>query len=145
MTLAQLAPHAALLAALTVLAVLCLREGYRGRHKPGHGELRPHSRHVGTAAQDTAAIAHQAIREGWTDPTEETHILRPNTPARTETTDDGRTVTVITMKRYCPDGHLVGDVTDAEVEAAISGTRLPDVRLDCTDCRTALTTEETDR
>lgn len=40
MTLTHIAPHAALLAALAVLAVLCLREGYRGRHNPEQGEPR---------------------------------------------------------------------------------------------------------
>jgi hypothetical protein len=38
MTLTHLAPHVALLVALTVLTVLCLREGYRGRHNPEQGE-----------------------------------------------------------------------------------------------------------
>lgn len=40
MTVTQFAPHAALLAALTVLAVLCLWEGYRGRHHTEQGEPR---------------------------------------------------------------------------------------------------------
>ena len=56
MTLALLAPHAALLAAGTTLSVLCLREGYRGRHTPGHGRERPHSRHAGTKQQDHDAL-----------------------------------------------------------------------------------------
>lgn len=41
MTVAQFAPHAALLAALTVLTVLCLREGRRDqRHHAEQGEHR---------------------------------------------------------------------------------------------------------
>lgn len=56
MTVLQLAPHAALLAAGVTLTVLVLREGYRGRHNPGHGHTRPHSRYVGTAQQDHDAI-----------------------------------------------------------------------------------------
>ncbi|GAA2946324.1 hypothetical protein GCM10020227_11510 [Streptomyces flavovirens] len=56
MTLAHLAPHAALLAAGTTLSVLCLQEGHRDRHTPGHGHTRPHSQSVGTAQQDRAAI-----------------------------------------------------------------------------------------
>lgn len=55
-TLAHLAPHAALLAAGATLSVPCLREGHRGRHNPGHGHTRPHSRGVGTAQQDHNAI-----------------------------------------------------------------------------------------
>lgn len=58
MTLALLAPHAALLAAGTTLTVLCLQEGHRGRHTPGHGRTRPHNAVVGTAQQD-----HNAIKE----------------------------------------------------------------------------------
>ena len=56
MTLALLAPHAALLAAGTTLSVLCLQEGHRGRVRPGHGRVRPHSTRVGTAQQDHDAI-----------------------------------------------------------------------------------------
>ena len=56
MTTLQLLPHAALLVALTVLTVLVLREGYRGRHTPGHGHTRPHSAGVGSATDDKTAI-----------------------------------------------------------------------------------------
>lgn len=43
MTAAHLAPHAALLAALTVVTVLSLREGHRGRHRAGHGRTDDHA------------------------------------------------------------------------------------------------------
>lgn len=56
MTVAHLAPHVALLAALTVATVLVLREGRRGRTQPGHGQWRPHSQSVGTAQHDRDAI-----------------------------------------------------------------------------------------
>lgn len=52
MTAALLAPHAALLTACTVLAVLVVREGHRGRVRPGHGRTRAHSRWVGTEQHD---------------------------------------------------------------------------------------------
>ena len=53
MTAAHLAPHAALLAALTVATAFSLREGHRGRHTPGHGHTRPHSAHDATEGDPT--------------------------------------------------------------------------------------------
>jgi hypothetical protein len=55
-TAAHAAPAVAVCALLAVAAVLLLREGHRGRARPGHGRLRPHSRDVGTAQQDHNAI-----------------------------------------------------------------------------------------
>lgn len=63
MTLAHHAPALALLASLTVLAVLLLREGHRDHTRPGHGHQRPHSRDVGAAQQDTDAIKENDMTE----------------------------------------------------------------------------------
>lgn len=46
MTVAHLAPHVALLAALTVATVLVLREGHRGHTRPGHGRPRAQPREM---------------------------------------------------------------------------------------------------
>jgi hypothetical protein len=60
---------------------------------------------------------------------------RTFTPDWVETTDDGRTRTHITMKRVCNGcGEYVGDVTDAEMDCAIDGRPLPDVRNECEHC-----------
>lgn len=63
---------------------------------------------------------------------------RPCTPDRRETTDDGREVTVVTVKRYCPRGHLLGDATEAEVLAASRGVDLPRDH-GCAECRDGVT------
>ena len=56
---------------------------------------------------------------------------RLNTPDRVHG-DGSRT---ITTKRACNGcGALVGDITDAEMEAAIGGRPLPDVRQECPTC-----------
>jgi len=57
--------------------------------------------------------------------------------ARTRTPDrrnpDGSTT--VTMQRACNGcGHLIGDVTDAEVQAVIEGRPLPDARNECPNC-----------
>lgn len=70
-------------------------------------------------------------------------MLRPNTPDHTETGADGRTTTVITLKRYCRSGHLVGDATEEEVMATVGGRPRPPAQLDCEQCRDALTEETT--
>lgn len=60
---------------------------------------------------------------------------RTFTPDRVEITEDGRKVTHITTKRCCNGcGQYVGDVTDAEMAAAIGGRPLPDVRRECPAC-----------
>ncbi|WP_128378513.1 hypothetical protein [Streptomyces cavernae] len=54
-----------------------------------------------------------------------------NTPAR-PLTSGGRAVRV---KRACNGcGHTIGDATDAEIEACIAGTPLPDNRDQCPHC-----------
>ncbi|MFJ3097386.1 hypothetical protein [Streptomyces hydrogenans] len=64
---------------------------------------------------------------------------RTITPDHTETTDDGRTITVVTTKRYCDRDHLLGDATDAEIQAAIDGRPLPDVSSECHECEPRMT------
>jgi hypothetical protein len=68
---------------------------------------------------------------------------RTFTPDRVETTEDGRTRTHITMKRVCNGcGEYVGDVTDAEMDCAIEGRPLPDVRSDCKHCAPVVDLEQ---
>uniref|UniRef100_UPI001F22C4AA hypothetical protein n=1 Tax=Streptomyces sp. SBT349 TaxID=1580539 RepID=UPI001F22C4AA len=82
-----------------------------------------------------------------------THTPRPHTQEQTVTPDPTTghpdeppafaavalaAVTGITLKRYCDNGHLVGDATDAEVLAAARGHALPSARLDCVECRDEL-------
>jgi hypothetical protein len=56
---------------------------------------------------------------------------RPSTPERIN--DDGSRT--ITTKRACNGcGNLLGDITEQEVTAAISGRPLPDVRRECPAC-----------
>ena len=56
---------------------------------------------------------------------------RPNTPDRVNP-DGSRS---ITTKRACNGcGDLIGDITDAEMQAAIGGRALPDVRRECPTC-----------
>lgn len=58
---------------------------------------------------------------------------RTNTPDRTNA--DGSTT--VTTKRACNGcGTLIGDVTDTEIEAAVYGDDLPDVRNECPVCLT---------
>lgn len=60
---------------------------------------------------------------------------RMHSPDRKKLTADGRTVTTVTMKRHCNGCNAtVGDVTDAEVERAIAGLPLVDVRAECLNC-----------
>jgi hypothetical protein len=57
--------------------------------------------------------------------------VRTNTPDRTN--DDGSRT--ITTKRACNGcGELIGDITNAEMAAAIDGRPLPDVRRECATC-----------
>lgn len=56
---------------------------------------------------------------------------RTNTPDRVNP-DGSKT---ITTKRACNScGHLIGDITTAEMNAAIAGRPLPDVRRECPTC-----------
>ncbi|MGY4903291.1 hypothetical protein [Streptomyces sp. 900116325] len=75
MTAALLAhsPAYAIGALLLLAAHLCgrLERWHTRRAAAIAGHTRPHSRHVGTAEQDAAAIAAQAIREEWIDATTE--------------------------------------------------------------------------
>lgn len=61
-------------------------------------------------------------------------MTRRITADRTETTADGRTITTATIKRYCDRDHVVGDASDAEIEAAIAGRPMPDVTAECRQC-----------
>jgi hypothetical protein len=57
---------------------------------------------------------------------------RTHTPDRTN--DNGSTT--IKLKRACNGcGHLLGDVTEAEMERAVAGAPLLDVRAECGHCR----------
>jgi hypothetical protein len=61
-------------------------------------------------------------------------MTRTYTPDRTNP-DGSRT---ITMKRACNGcDALIGDATDAEIDAAISGSELPDARHECPACSAA--------
>lgn len=60
--------------------------------------------------------------------------------ARRPWTPDEKTATGtrITVKRACNGcGTLIGDVTEAEIEAAIGGARMTDVRGECARCSSA--------
>ncbi len=53
--------------------------------------------------------------------------------------DSKRGARTITLQRCCNGcGRELRDVTDAEIDAAIEGRRLPDVRHECPDCAPAL-------
>lgn len=70
-------------------------------------------------------------------------MTRTFTPDRVETKDDGRTTTTITTKRVCNGcGEFVGDVTDAEMDCAIDGRPLPDVRGECAHCAHVVALEQ---
>lgn len=74
MIAARLTVPLLLLASTGVLAALLASWGRSDRRRAARAAeiaARPHSNRVGTAEQDAAAIAHQAIREGWTEPTED--------------------------------------------------------------------------
>lgn len=63
---------------------------------------------------------------------------RPRTPARTVTLPDGTVRTTKIVQRACNGcGQLLGDVTDAEMEDAVAGAPLSDVRAECPTCRPA--------
>jgi hypothetical protein len=63
---------------------------------------------------------------GGTDMT----TMRPDTPPRYE---GGKTI--VTNKRSCNGcGQVLGDATEAELEAAVNGRPLPDARKDCLHC-----------
>lgn len=48
--------------------------------------------------------------------------------------EDGSTT--ITVQRCCNGcGYSLGDVTMAEIDCAVSGAELPDVRMECPECR----------
>lgn len=62
-------------------------------------------------------------------------MKRAFTPDRQEATEDGRTRTVVVMKRACNGcGALVGDVTGEEMDRAIAGLPSEDVRAECSRC-----------
>lgn len=54
-------------------------------------------------------------------------MIRPSTPPRRTETGS----TILTVKRVCPCGRELGDATDAELDAAVDGRPLPDVRDEC--------------
>ncbi|MGW0821797.1 hypothetical protein [Streptomyces sp. NPDC002845] len=62
-------------------------------------------------------------------------MTRTHTPDQVTTDADGRKTTIVTTKRACNGcGELVGDITEAEMTAAIAGRPLPDVRRECPTC-----------
>ena len=68
------APVYAIAALLFLAAALCGRLGrWHARRAAVVAEqaARPYSANVGTRTDRAAAIAHQAIHDGWTNPTEE--------------------------------------------------------------------------
>lgn len=68
---------------------------------------------------------------------------RTFTPDRKETNAQGRTVTHITMKRVCNGcGEYVGDVTEHEIDCAVDGQPLPDVRSECKHCAPVVALEQ---
>jgi hypothetical protein len=72
-------------------------------------------------------------------------VSRTFTPDRVVTQADGRTITTITTKRVCNGcGEFVGDVTDAEMDCAIDGRPLPDVRSECEHCAPVVALEQAD-
>jgi len=61
---------------------------------------------------------------------------RTFTPDEVTVNEDGHKRTTIHMKRACNGcGQDVGDVTDAELDCAVDGRPLPDVRGECDNCR----------
>lgn len=60
-------------------------------------------------------------------------ILPRHTTPLHKNPDGSETITVQRCCNGC--GLSLGDVTLAEIEAAIDGRRLPDVRMECPDCR----------
>lgn len=68
--------------------------------------------------------------------------MRTHTPPVTTIREDGRTSTRHTVQRACNGcGHDIGDVTEEEMEAAINGWPLPDVRHECAWCAMFLAEE----
>lgn len=66
--------------------------------------------------------------------------MRTHTPPRVTTKPDGRTTTTHTVQRACNGCHrTIGDVTDEEMDAAMNGLPLPDVRDECPWCAPFLT------
>ncbi|AEI11842.1 hypothetical protein Celgi_1323 [Cellulomonas gilvus ATCC 13127] len=55
-------------------------------------------------------------------------VTRPSTPPQ-RTAEGGRRLTVQRVCNGC--GRALGDATTAELEAAVSGAPLPDVRVEC--------------
>jgi hypothetical protein len=68
---------------------------------------------------------------------------RTFTPDVKTVNDEGRTVTTMHMKRACNGcGEYVGDVTDEEMDRAIAGAPLLDVRAECPNCAPVVALEQ---
>lgn len=68
--------------------------------------------------------------------------MRTHTPPRVTATPDGRTSTRFTVQRACNGcARDIGDVTEGEMGAVMSGAPLPDVRGECPWCAPFLTEE----
>lgn len=68
--------------------------------------------------------------------------MRTKTRPRVWTDDDGREHRTMTVQRCCNGcGREIGDVTEAEIEAAITGAPLSDVRDECPWCAPFLAEE----
>ncbi|UXA19501.1 hypothetical protein [Mycobacterium sp. SMC-4] len=65
--------------------------------------------------------------------------MRPKTPPRIWTDDDGREHRTMTVQRCCNGCRReIGDVTAEEIERAVAGLPLLDVRDECPWCATFL-------
>jgi hypothetical protein len=70
----------------------------------------------------------------------EATAARPRTPDRKTTLPDGTVRTTVTVQRACNGCRQpLGDVTDREIEDAIAGAPLTDVRAECPNCRRQVT------
>jgi hypothetical protein len=68
--------------------------------------------------------------------------MRTKTPPKVWTDEDGREHRVMTVQRCCNGcGREIGDVTDDEITAAITGAPLTDVRDECPWCALTLAGE----
>lgn len=66
--------------------------------------------------------------------------MRSHTPSKSTTHPDGRTSTTHTVQRVCNGcGNTIGDVTDDEMDRAVAGLPLLDVRRECPWCAPFLT------
>ncbi len=59
-------------------------------------------------------------------------MTRPTTPEQRYQAEDGHWVTRLTVQRVCNGcGRALGDATEHELDCAVAGMPLPDVREEC--------------